>query len=154
MQQSSIVNASANMGDVGGSSIFKALNGRLDDLAGPIDGSLFKMLITPSKDPAVFNALIWTGYDTLGLEDVEFTDGVGISGNFMSQSWKWMCPAWGHQRDGQRYLQPGLHVPGEQSQGQLLQYGTGTPAYRILRGGNPLQQHQWKMGSLYKGWRL
>ena len=43
------------------------------------------MLITPSKDPAVFNALIWTGYDTLGLEDVEFTDGVGISGNFMSQ---------------------------------------------------------------------
>ena len=85
MQQSSIVNASENMGNVGGSSIFKTLNGRLDDLAGPIDGSLFKMLITPSKDPAVFNALIWTGYDTLGLEDVEFTDGVGISGNFMSQ---------------------------------------------------------------------
>lgn len=86
MQGSSILKG-VDFGNVGGSNILKTLTGRLDDLSGPVNGSVFKMLIAPSEDPTVFNAIIWTGYNTLGLEDVEYSgDGVAISGNFLSQN--------------------------------------------------------------------
>ena len=65
-------------------SILKALVGDLGELTGPVNTSVFKMLITPSEDPSVFNALIWAGYDSLDLKDVEYTDdGVAVSANFM-----------------------------------------------------------------------
>ena len=44
----------------GGSSILDTLMGDLGKLTGPVNTSVFQMLITPSEDPSVFNALIWT----------------------------------------------------------------------------------------------
>lgn len=75
---------SINFGN-GGSNILNALVGDLGELAGPVDTSVFQMLITPSEDPTVFNALIWAGYDSLDLKDVEYKDGVAVSGNFMTK---------------------------------------------------------------------
>ena len=40
-----------DFGGVGDSNILKVLTGRLDDLSGPVDTSVFKMIITPSEDP-------------------------------------------------------------------------------------------------------
>ena len=75
-----------NFGQVSGDSIVQLLAGNIDELAGPVDGSLFKMIITPSEDPTVFNALIWTGYDTLGLDEGDYSeDGVALSASFLSQ---------------------------------------------------------------------
>lgn len=68
----------------GGSGIFTALLGDLGELSGPVNTSVFRMLITPSEDPSVFNALISAGYDSMGLEDVEYKDGVAVSANLMA----------------------------------------------------------------------
>ena len=68
----------------GGSNILNTLVGDLGELTGPVDTSVFKMLITPSEDPSVFNALIWAGYDSLDLEDVDYKDGVAVSANFLT----------------------------------------------------------------------
>ena len=43
-----------NFGEVGDSNILKALTGRLGELNGPVDSSVFKMIITPSEDPDVY----------------------------------------------------------------------------------------------------
>ena len=56
----------------GGDSIMQGINGVLNDISGPINTSVFKMIITPTDDPTVFNALIWGGRDKLGLEDVNY----------------------------------------------------------------------------------
>lgn len=79
----------------GGSSIFNALLGDLGELTGPVDTSVFQMLITPSEDPTVFNALIWAGYDSLDLKDVEYKDGVAVSANFMTKGMETDMPSVG-----------------------------------------------------------
>ena len=79
----------------GGSSIFNALLGDLGELTGPVDTSVFQMLITPSEDPSVFNALIWAGYDSLDLKDVEYKDGVAVSANFMTKGLETDMPSVG-----------------------------------------------------------
>ena len=77
MGASSIVKG-VDFGGVGDSNILKVLTGRLDDLSGPVDTSVFKMIITPSEDPSVFRAMIWAGYNTLEMEDMDYSeDGVG-----------------------------------------------------------------------------
>ena len=44
----------------------------------------FKVLITPSEDSTVFNAVIWGGYNSLGLDDFEYSgDGVSMDHDFM-----------------------------------------------------------------------
>ena len=64
--------------------IMKGLNGVLNDISGPIDTSVFKMIITPTNDPTVFNALIWGGKDKLGLEDMEYNeDGISFQSNYL-----------------------------------------------------------------------
>ena len=74
-------------GEVGDSNILKALTGRLDDLSGPVDTSVFKMIITPSEDPSVFRAMIWAGYNTLEMEDMDYSkDGVALSANVLTQN--------------------------------------------------------------------
>ena len=50
MTSSSGVNQ-VDFGEVDGSNILKVLTGRLDDLSGPVDTSVFKMIITPAKIP-------------------------------------------------------------------------------------------------------
>jgi len=53
----------------------KIINGLMKlmgNLNGPVNGSSFKMLITPGDDNAVFNAFIWAGYNSLGLDDVDY----------------------------------------------------------------------------------
>ena len=85
---------SVNFGN-GGSSILNALIGDLGELAGPVDTSVFKMLITPSEDPAVFHAMIWAGYDSLDLKDVEYKDGVAVSANFMTKGLETDMPSVG-----------------------------------------------------------
>lgn len=79
----------------GGSSILNALMSDLGDLTGPVNTSVFQMLITPSEDPSVFNALIWAGYDSLDLKDVEYTDGVAVSANFMTKGLETDMPSVG-----------------------------------------------------------
>lgn len=72
---------------VGGSNILKVLTGRLDDLSGPVDTSVFKMIITPSEDPSVFRAMIWAGYNTLEMEDMDYSeDGVALGANVLTQN--------------------------------------------------------------------
>ena len=76
-------------------SILKALVGDLGELTGPVNTSVFKMLITPSEDPSVFNALIWAGYDSLDLKDVEYKNGVAVSANFMTKGLETDMPSVG-----------------------------------------------------------
>lgn len=83
--------------DFGGNSnsILNALVGDLGELAGPVNTSVFQMLITPSEDPSVFNALIWAGYDSLDLKDVEYKNGVAVSANFMTKGLETDMPSVG-----------------------------------------------------------
>ena len=86
MGASSIVKG-VDFGGVGGSNILKVLTGRLDDLSGPVNTSMFKMIITPSEDPSVFRAMIWAGYNTLEMEDMDYSkDGVALSANVLTQN--------------------------------------------------------------------
>ncbi len=76
-----------DFGGVGDSNILKVLTGRLDDLSGPVNSSVFKMIITPSEDPSVFRAMIWAGYNTLEMEDMDYSeDGVALSANVLTQN--------------------------------------------------------------------
>lgn len=86
MTSSSGVNQ-VDFGEVGDSNILKVLTGRLDDLSGPVDTSAFKMIITPSEDPSVFRAMIWAGYNTLEMEDMDYSeDGVALGANVLTQN--------------------------------------------------------------------
>ena len=86
MEASSIVKG-VDFGEVGDSNILKVLTGRLDDLSGPVDTSVFKMIITPSEDPSVFRAMIWAGYNTLEMEDMDYSeDGVALGANVLTQN--------------------------------------------------------------------
>ena len=86
MTSSSGVNQ-VDFGEVKGSNILKVLTGRLDDLSGPVDTSVFKMIITPSEDPSVFRAMIWAGYNTLEMEDMDYSeDGVALGANVLTQN--------------------------------------------------------------------
>ena len=86
MGASSIVKG-VDFGGVGDSNILKVLTGRLDELSGPVKGSMFKMIITPSEDPSVFRAMIWAGYNTLEMEDMDYSeDGVALSANVLTQN--------------------------------------------------------------------
>ena len=86
MRASSVVKG-VDFGGVGDSNILKVLTGRLDDLSGPVDTSVFKMIITPSEDPSVFRAMIWTGYNTLEMEDMDYSeDGVALGANVLTQN--------------------------------------------------------------------
>jgi uncharacterized repeat protein (TIGR02543 family) len=86
MGESSGVNQ-VDFGGVGDSNILKVLTGRLDDLSGPVDTSVFKMIITPSEDPSVFRAMIWAGYNTLEMEDFDYSeDGVALGANVLTQN--------------------------------------------------------------------
>ena len=76
-------------------SILKALVGDLGELTGPVNTSVFQMLITSSEDPSVFNALIWAGYDSLDLKDVEYKNGVAVSANFMTKGLETDMPSVG-----------------------------------------------------------
>ena len=86
MGESSGVNQ-VDFGGVGDSNILKVLTGRLDDLSGPVNSSVFKMIITPSEDPSVFRAMIWAGYNTLEMEDMDYSeDGVALGANVLTQN--------------------------------------------------------------------
>ena len=95
MSASSIVEG-VDFGEVEGSNILKVLTGRLDDLSGPVDTSVFKMIITPSEDPSVFRAMIWAGYNTLEMEDMDYSeDGVALGANVLTQSLEVGVPSTG-----------------------------------------------------------
>lgn len=95
MGESSGVNQ-VNFGGVGDSNILKVLTGRLDDLSGPVDTSVFKMIITPSEDPSVFRAMIWAGYNTLEMEDMDYSeDGVALGANVLTQNLEVGVPSTG-----------------------------------------------------------
>ena len=95
MGASSVVKG-VDFGGVGDSNILKVLTGRLDDLSGPVDTSVFKMIITPSEDPSVFRAMIWAGYNTLEMEDIDYSeDGVALGANVLTQSLEVGVPSTG-----------------------------------------------------------
>lgn len=85
-----------DFGGVGNSDILKVLTGRLDDLSGPVNRSVFKMIITPSEDPSVFRAMIWAGYNTLEMEDMDYSeDGVALGANVLTQNLEVGVPSTG-----------------------------------------------------------
>ena len=95
MGASSIVKE-VDFGGVGDSNILKVLTGRLDDLSGPVKSSAFKMIITPSEDPSVFRAMIWAGYNTLEMEDMDYSeDGVALGANVLTQNLEVGVPSTG-----------------------------------------------------------
>ena len=95
MRASSIVEG-VDFGEVEGSDILKVLTGRLDELSGPVDTSVFKMIITPSEDPSVFRAMIWAGYNTLEMEDMDYSeDGVALGANVLTQNLEVGVPSTG-----------------------------------------------------------
>ena len=95
MGASSIVKG-VDFGGVGDSNILKVLTGRLDELSGPVDTSAFKMIITPSEDPSVFRAMIWAGYNTLEMEDMDYSeDGVALGANVLTQNLEVGVPSTG-----------------------------------------------------------
>ena len=95
MGASSVVKG-VDFGGVGDSNILKVLTGRLDDLSGPVDTSVFKMIITPSEDPSVFRAMIWAGYNTLEMEDMDYSeDGVALGANVLTQNLEVGVPSTG-----------------------------------------------------------
>ena len=95
MKASSIVEG-VDFSKVDGSNILKVLTGRLDELSGPVDTSAFKMIITPSEDPSVFRAMIWAGYNTLEMEDMDYSeDGVALGANVLTQNLEVGVPSTG-----------------------------------------------------------
>ncbi len=95
MGASSVVKG-VDFGGVGDSNILKVLTGRLDDLSGPVKSSAFKMIITPSEDPSVFRAMIWAGYNTLEMEDMDYSeDGVALGANVLTQNLEVDVPSTG-----------------------------------------------------------
>ena len=95
MEASSIVKG-VDFDEVGDSNILKVLTGRLDDLSGPVNTSAFKMIITPSEDPSVFRAMIWAGYNTLEMEDMDYSeDGVALGANVLTQNLEVGVPSTG-----------------------------------------------------------
>ena len=85
-----------DFGGVGDSNILKVLTGRLDDLSGPVDTSVFKMIITPSEDPSVFRAMIWAGYNTLEMADMDYSeDGVALGADVLTQNLEVGVPSTG-----------------------------------------------------------
>ena len=119
MSSSSGVNQ-VDFGGVGDSNILKVLTGRLDDLSGPVDTSVFKMIITPSEDPSVFRAMIWAGYNTLEMEDMDYSeDGVALGANVLTQNLEVGVPSTGDLSqmaqgtyDHERYRKQGRNSDG------------------------------------------
>ncbi len=70
LQSKSGVGPGAQMSD--GNKIINGLMELMGKVSGPVNGSSFKMLITPGKGNAVFNAFIWAGYNSLGLDEVNY----------------------------------------------------------------------------------
>ena len=56
-----------------GDIIIGKLMGFLGNMSGPVDSSVFKMIITPSESNTSFHAFIWGGIDSLGMQDVDYT---------------------------------------------------------------------------------
>ncbi|MDO4314500.1 MAG: S-layer homology domain-containing protein [Oscillospiraceae bacterium] len=89
----------------GDKAVGKLANGLLN-LTGGIDTSIFKMLITPSDDPTVFNALIWGGYNKLELEDVDYSE-QGVAVDFFSSEFEVGLPS----RDDISEMAQGTYLP-------------------------------------------
>ena len=58
----------------GGDAILNNMMRLMGDLSGPVNGTNFKMIISPGEDNAVFKAFIWAGYNSLGLDDVDYSE--------------------------------------------------------------------------------
>lgn len=71
----------------GSNSVTRAFNGNIEDMLGDIQevtNPLFRVLITPSEDNSVFNVLIWGGYNSLNLQDFDYTqDGFSMDYQLM-----------------------------------------------------------------------
>ena len=139
MESSSGVNQ-VDFGGVGDSNILKVLTGRLDDLSGPVDTSVFKMIITPSEDPSVFRAMIWAGYNTLEMEDMDYSeDGVALGANVLTQDLEVGMPGTG---DLSQMAQGTYDPKGDYKTNSIADNVTSTDLNLqlegVLRSGNPL----------------
>ena len=131
MGESSGVNQ-VDFGGVGDSNILKVLTGRLDDLSGPVNSSVFKMIITPSEDPSVFRAMIWAGYNTLEMEDMDYSeDGVALSANVLTQNLEVGVPGTG---DLSQMAQGTYDPKGEYKANSLADNVTSTDLNLQLKG--------------------
>lgn len=73
-EASALEGATNAFASMSGDNVASKLTSSLLNLTGGIDSGMFKMLVTPSEDPTVFNALIWVGYDDLELADVDYSE--------------------------------------------------------------------------------
>ena len=131
MGESSGVNQ-VDFGGVGDSNILKVLTRRLDDLSGPVDTSVFKMIITPSEDPSVFRAMIWAGYNTLEMADMDYSkDGVALGANVLTQNLEVGVPGTG---DLSQMAQGTYNPKGEYKANSLADNVTSTDLNLQLEG--------------------
>lgn len=71
----------------------KAISGQFTDLLTDLQTNasspVFKIIISPSDDNSVFNALIWGGYNTLDMKDMDYgKDGVAVNADFMKSEFE------------------------------------------------------------------
>ncbi len=86
MGASSVVKG-VDFGGVGDSNILKVLTGRLDDPER--SGEKFRVQndYHPQRRSSVFRAMIWAGYNTLEMEDMDYSeDGVALGANVLTQN--------------------------------------------------------------------
>ena len=81
----------------GSNSVTRAFNGNIEDMLGDIQevtNPLFRVLITPSEDNSVFNVLIWGGYNSLNLQDFDYTqDGFSMDYQLMEPQLDFGAPS-------------------------------------------------------------
>ena len=138
MGASSIVKG-VDFGGVGDSNILKVLTGRLDDLSGPVDTSVFKMIITPSEDPS-----------DVPCHDLGRVQYAGDGGHGLFRGRRGVgceCadagPGSGYARDrGPEQMAQGTYDPkGDYKTNSLADNVTSTDltcSWRLLRSGDPL----------------
>mgnify|MGYP007028814001 CR=1 FL=1 len=96
------------------------------------------MIITPSEDPSVFRAMIWAGYNTLEMEDMDYSeDGVALSANVLTQNLEVGVPGTGDLSQMPRAPM----IKGNDKANSLADNVTSTDltcSWRLLRSGDPL----------------
>ncbi|WP_409968981.1 InlB B-repeat-containing protein [Bengtsoniella intestinalis] len=70
-----------------GNAIISGLMGFVTPFISNIGGSPFNIIITPTENNAVFNCLIWGGYDGMGLDEVDYSEtGLALESDTMNAS--------------------------------------------------------------------
>lgn len=76
--------------DIGGdNALIKLISGDYAGMIGDLEESslpIFRIIVTPSDENTVFDALVWAGYNSTNVSDFDYgQDGVAVNANFLTQ---------------------------------------------------------------------